>query len=295
MPEVSDMAGYAASTPVTDGQHVCAIFPNGFVVCLDRNGKRLWSRSLGLPDNTYGHASSLVGLDGRVIVQCDQGTEDDGRSYITALDIRSGRPVWRQRRETAGSWATPLAIGHRELVTCAQPWVISYDPATGREPWRAACISGEVAPSPIYAGGLVFTVSDRSSLTAIRPGGSGDVTTSHVVWTATSGLPDTCSPVSDGKLVFLLTSTGLLTCLQAADGAPVWEKQIDAEFRASPSLAGDKLYLVAQSGETFVVAVDRQFRLCGRSPLGEPVSASPAFAPHRIYLRGERNLFCIGR
>ncbi|MBM3500945.1 MAG: hypothetical protein FJX74_20000, partial [Armatimonadetes bacterium] len=297
-PEVSEMTGYAPSTPVTDGRRLCAIFPSGTVVCFDRNGKRLWDRNLGVPENNYGHASSLVASGDRVFVQYDQGAEGDERSRLLALDLGSGKTVWEVQRETAASWATPLLIRaeeREELVTSAQPWIIAYDPATGQELWRAGCMSGEVAPSPILAGGLLFTVSDRASLSAIRPGGSGDVTASHVLWSVYDGLPDTCSPVSDGKLVYLLTSGGLLTCIEAADGATVWQEQLDGTFRASPSLAANRLYLVSDAGDTHLLAAGREFRQLARLPLGEPVGASPAFAQGRVYLRGEKHLYCLGQ
>jgi outer membrane protein assembly factor BamB len=297
MPSLPDMTGYAPSTPVTDGQRVGAIFPNGRLVCFGRDGQRLWDRDLGVPENHYGHASSLVLSGDLLIVQYDQGAESDGRSRLFAFEFATGKPVWEVARETAASWATPLLIrtdAREELITSAQPWLIAYDPAQGRELWRAACVRGEVAPSPIFAGGLVFVVSDQGSLAAVRPGGQGDVTQTHVLWTASDGLPDTCSPVSDGTFVYLLTTSGLLTCVQASDGATVWQEQLDGAFRASPSLAGDRLYLVSETGETLILATGRQFRELARCPLGEPVSASPAFAPGRVYLRARNHLFCLG-
>lgn len=299
MPEVNDMTGYAAPTPTADGQHVCALFANGMLVCFDHEGKQVWDEDLGVPDNPYGLASSPVIFEDVVIVQYDQGTEDDDQSLLFALDIGSGEERWRAPRGTAASWATPLVVGadkRQELITCAQPWVIAHDPATGRELWRAGCIGGDVAPSPILAGGLAFTVSDRSCLAAIRPGGTGDVTNRHVAWTAEDDLPDICSPVSDGELVFTLTTYGMLTCRQATDGEVVWQQELDATFQASPSIVNGKLYVTSsEEGETFVIAVGRTFEELGRAVLGEPVSASLAFGPGRIYMRGRRDLYCIGQ
>ena len=130
----------------------------------------------------------------------------------------------------------------------ADPWVAAYDPANGRELWHAACIRDDVTPSPIYIDGLLVTAEIRSCLAAIRPGGSGDVTKTHVVWRSEGRLPSICSPAGDGRSVLTLTTDGILTRFSAADGAKRWEHHFATECHASPSLVADTLGVTTYRG-----------------------------------------------
>ena len=295
-PEVMEDTGYAAPTAVADGQRVYAIFANGDLICFDFAGKRLWSMNLGLPDNMYGHATSLAMWRNLLIVQFDQGTDDDDKSELLAVDGLTGREVWSKDRAIPSSWSSPIVIsagGREQIITCGNPWVISYNPADGTELWRAKCLDGDVAPCPIYAGGTVFAVNTVAVLAAIKPDGAGDVTKTHVAWTAEDGLPDICSPVSDGELLWLTETYGTLTCYDVRTGKMVWEKDLDMEFNASPSLVGGQVYLAGTDGVTIIIEATRKYKEITRSELGEKVYASPAFMDGRIYIRGEKHLFCI--
>ncbi|HOF18232.1 MAG TPA: PQQ-binding-like beta-propeller repeat protein [Phycisphaerae bacterium] len=293
---VMEDTGYAAPTPVTDGRRVCAIFANGDIGCFDLDGNRLWTKALGNPKNPYGHASSLVYWRGLVLALFDQGQAGDGLSHLVALEMATGRQRWSVRRDVATSWATPIifrASDDEQLVTAADPWVIAYDPADGDELWRAKAVSGDVAPSPIVAGNLVLVVTPDEKLAALRADGRGDVTASAVAWQADEGAPDIVSPVSDGKVVLMVTSAGLATCWSVTDGRKLWEHQFDTNFRSSPTLAGGRFYLLSVRGEMHVLRAGEKFELLGVSKLGEPSSCSPAMVNGRIYLRGSRNLYCI--
>jgi outer membrane protein assembly factor BamB len=150
-----------------------------------------------------------------------------------------------------------------------------------------------VASSPVYADGLLYAVSAETKLFAIRAGGAGDVTATHVAWSADQGLPDLTSPLTNGKLIWLLETGGRLTCYDAKTGKMVYEHALEKNFNASPSLVGDKLYLVTVKGIALVLSAGSQFKLLHANPLGEAVYASPAFQDGRIYLRGKKHLFCI--
>ncbi len=297
--EVMEDTGLAPSTAATDGQRVYAIFPTGQVVCFDFDGNQRWSTYLGPLDNAYGHAASLTVYDQRVLVLLDQATADDNKSALIALDSRSGKQAWRTPRPVPNSWTTPIVINTdagNQIITAAEPWVIAYDPKSGTELWRAESLGGEVAPSPIYANGLVLVANMGAQLAAIRPTGSGNVTKTHVAWTADEGIPDICSPLSNGELVFLLTSyTGTMTCYDADDGTKVWEKELDTPFTSSPSLVGDRIYLISEQGVAYILEAGRQYKEIGKAELGEKCYASPAFADGRIYLRSDKHLYCIGR
>ncbi len=298
-PEVSKDTGYAAPTPAVDGRRVFALFANGDLACFDLSGKGLWARDLGLPENVYGHASSLATHGGALLVQYDQGTDaEEEKSELIALDVRTGRVLWTTPRPVYNSWSTPIVIrtpkGH-QIVAAGDPWVIAYRPADGVEIWRADCISGEVGPSPAYGGGLVFAANTGAYLAAIRPDGSGNVTETHVAWKGEDGLPDTCSPLADGKRVYVMDPGGYLTCYDAAKGKVLWEHDFETPFQASPTLVGDRLYLLDTKGDLWIAAAADKYSQLGRASLGEPADATPAFADGRIYIRGERHLFCVGK
>lgn len=193
------------------------------------------------------------------------------------------------------SWASPIVIDtgiREEIITCSSPWVIAYDPSSGEELWRAECLGGDVAPSPVYANGLVFAATAYELLAAIRPGGQGDVTQSHIAWTADYNLPDICSPLSSGKLVFLLTTEGTLTCYDTKDSQMIWERHFEATFRSSPTLVGDQVYLMNEEGVMSIVTASREYKQLGRAELGEDSNCSPAFLDGRIYIHGTQNLYC---
>jgi outer membrane protein assembly factor BamB len=295
--KVDEATGFAAPTVVTDGRRVYAIFANGDVGCFDFGGRRVWETSLGVPESAYGYASSLAIYRNLLLIQYDQGSVEDEKSKLIALSVFSGQTVWQTKRPVPNSWTSPIVaqIGNQaQIITCADPWVIAYDPTNGAELWRAECLGGEVAPSPIYAGGLVFAIEPYGKLVAIRPDGQGNVTKTHIAWSAEESTPDICSPVSNGELIFLLTTEGTLSCYDVADGTKVWEKDVGGSFQASPSIAGDRVYLVSEKGVTYIIETGTEYKELVRCELGEKVYASPAFADGRIYIRGIENLYCIG-
>jgi len=171
--------------------------------------------------------------------------------------------------------------------------VIAYNPLDGAEIWRAECLGGEIAPSPIFAGGYVLAIEPYGKLVAIRPDGHGNITKTHIAWTAEFGAPDICSPVSNERFVFALTSDGTLSCFNVSDGTPLWQKQLRGDFKASPSIAGDRLYILGENGDTYILEIGPEYRQIAKCSLGERTYASPAFADGRIYIRGIEHLYCI--
>jgi outer membrane protein assembly factor BamB len=288
--------GLAAPTVVTDGRRVCAIFATGDVGCFDVKGKELWVKSLGTPENSYGYATSPVLYRGLLLIQHDQGSDDAGKSKLIGLSVYSGEPVWQMNRPVGEAWTSPIVarVGEQDqLLTVSQPWVIGYDPGTGAELWRAECMGADLAPSPIYAGGFVFAIEPHNYLVAIRPDGSGDVTKTHIAWTNDNGGPDICSPVSDGERILLLSGS-TLSCHQVTDGKLLWEEELEGYYSASPSLVGDRLYILSDAGVMYIAEYKSGYKELARCELGEQCRASPAFADGRIYIRGVENLYCIG-
>jgi outer membrane protein assembly factor BamB len=206
--DLMEDTGFAAPTVVTDGRRVCAIFANGDVGCFDIKGRHLWTRSLGVPESSYGYASSLAMYRNLLLIQYDQTSFEEEKSRFIALNTYSGQSVWEMKRPVSGSWTSPIVAkisDQHQLITCSDPWVIAYDPVNGAQLWKAECMGADLAPSPIYANGLVFAVESNIKLVAIRADGRGDVTKTHIIWSVEDGIPDICSPLSDGKRIFLLT------------------------------------------------------------------------------------------
>ena len=295
--EVMEDTGFAAPTLVTDGRRVYAIFVTGDIGAFDFNGKSVWTRSLGIPDSSYGYASSLAMYRNLVLIQYDQGGPEDGISRLIALDGVTGQTVWETKRPVPNSWSSPIVtkIGEQfQLITCADPWVIAYDPAKGKELWRVNCLYGDVAPSPIYANGLIYVVEPDARLIAIRADGQGDITETHIAWDNDEWGPSMCSPLSNGELVFLLASEGLLGCYKSLDGTKLYEQDLRENFTASPSLVGDKLYILTEEGVMLIIQVGPEYKELTKCELGEKCYATPAFVDGRIYIKGLENLYCIG-
>jgi outer membrane protein assembly factor BamB len=297
-PEVMEDVGYAAATMATDGRRAYAIFANGDVAALDFGGEIVWSRSLGIPKNTYGHAASLSMYQNRLIVPFDQGGPKDNLSKLLALDAATGETAWEAKREVPNSWTTPIVIdnnGRKQIVTAADPWVVAYDPSDGKEIWRAKCLRQDIGPSPTFADGVVYVANEFPCLSAIRADGQGDVTQTHLLWQGEDGLPDTASPLATEKFLFLLASWGMLTCYDAKEGRVRWEQEFDATFTSSPGMAGGRVYLIGSEGKCWVAEPGEEAcKIVAESDLGEECVTSPAFRPGRLYLRGKEHLFCIG-
>jgi len=295
-PEIPEMTGFASPTMASDGRRVFVLFANGDLAALTFDGAPSWSKSVGVPKNAYGHATSLAIWPGKLIVQLDQDEGAPGGSKLLALDCATGRLLWERRKPTHGSWATPIIIeaaAKTQIITLALPFVISYSLADGNELWRAELMEGEITPSPIFAGGRVLVVNPSVELLALKPDGAGDVTKSCVAWRSGDNVPDVTSPVSNGELTFTVTSSGVLSCLDAKDGKKIWEKDFEMEVQSSPAIVGERLLALGTKGVAVVVEAGREFKEVGRSELPDEFYASPAFASGRMYLRGATNLWCL--
>jgi outer membrane protein assembly factor BamB len=290
-----DKNTFASSTPVTDGERVIVFFGNSGLLCCDLDGKRIWSRDLGIFKTSHGPGSSPVLYKDLLILVQDQ---NQGASLFAAFDKRTGEPRWKQARKNAMCWASPvlLRVGDRdELIFNGSFEVIGYDPATGAELWKAAGPSREAVPMIVAGGGLLFSTSGRNGPTmAIRPGGSGDVSATHVVWRNERGGPHIPSPVvHDGRL-YLLGDTGILTCLNAATGAVLYQQRLPGWYSMSPLLVGDLILVVNETGRATIFKSGPTFERVAENDLGEKVIATPAVVDGRIYFRTEKRLICVG-
>lgn len=294
MPEIPESTGFAAPTMATDGRRVYVIFANGDVAAFTLEGRKVWARHFGPFSNPYGHAISLATWKDKLILQLDQGDSEEGKSRLVAVDGPTGKTAWQKPRKFGASWSSPAvfeAAGKPQVVVLSLPWAVAYSAADGSELWKADCLNGEVTPTPIFANGLVLVPSPSDKLLAFRPDGQGDVTKTHQAWEYDESVPDVTSPASNGELVFMLTTSGILTCLDVKDGKKVWEHDYEMEFHASPAIGAGKMYLFSQKGLAIVVEAGREFKELFRTQMADSFHASPAIVDGRVFLRGVTNVW----
>ncbi len=289
-PKVTSDTGLSAPTLTTNGIQVFALFATGDLIALDMDGKRLWAKNLGVPDNHYGHSSSLISWQEKLFIQYDT---NKGAKLI-ALNCATGESIWETKRPNKISWASPILAsinGKYNLILSADPFVSAYDIETGTEQWKVECMMGEVGPSPGFGEGLIYAANEYARLVAIKPGASPSI-----VWEDDEYLPEVASPVVSNGLLFIATSYGVLVCYDAKTGEKYWEHDEGNEgFYASPVIAEGKLYAIDMDGIMHIFAVSKEKKLIAEPELGEKAVASPAFSNNRIYLRGEEHLYCIGK
>ena len=294
---------YAAATPAADRDHVYAWFGSEGMYCYDHKGREVWKQSLG-PIATFGMGpgSSPVLFENLVIQLCD---EDNGeKSFLVALDRRSGRVAWKTARKVQASWATPVLAKtpqRAELICSGSEWILSYDPRTGQELWRAKGLESNAVPSPLAGGGIVYVYAGfpvRKTV-AIRLGGSGDLTGSPaILWEYGKGTAYVPSGILYGGYLYLMSDRGILTCLDPSTGAVQYDNgrvPVPATFTASPVALEGKILLTSEDGDTFVVQAGPRFEMLATHSIEEPVLASPAVFRGAVFLRGERHLYCISR
>jgi outer membrane protein assembly factor BamB len=291
---------YASATPATDGKHVYAYFGSEGVYCYDYSGRLVWKKSLG-PILTLGMgaATSPVLYENLMILQCDQNLGE--ASFIVALDKKTGNQVWKVKREVEASWTTPIIInegGRTELITSGNQWIISYDPATGREIWRTKGVNSNAIHTPMVGHGMVFVSAgypEKRTL-AIKLGGTGDVTATHVAWKYEKGTAYVASPILYGDYMYILSDKGLLTCLDAKTGEVKYEGgrvPNPATFMSSPVAFNGKILISSEDGDTYVVKAGPTHEILRTNSLAEPIYSTPALAGGKVYIRGGKNLYCI--
>jgi outer membrane protein assembly factor BamB len=236
------------------------------------------------------------------VYQDHDGTAETG-SFVAAFATETGKLLWRTPRSATVGWGTPVVItagGRDELIVSSQRRVYAYDPATGKELWSVAGNTFEVIPTPVVGHGLVYCASGRAGPTlAIRPGGSGDVTATHVAWSVARGSPFVPSPILVGDVLYQVNDMqSIVTAYDAKTGGLLFQGRLGTErregFSSSPVSVNGKLFFTNDDGETFVIAAGRTFAPLHVNRLGEPVLASPALVEGRWYFRTASSLVAIG-
>lgn len=291
-------SSFAGATAVTDGRMVYAYFGPEGLYAYDFSGRLAWKvverfKTLGL-----GTGTSPVLFQNLVIIQRD---EDEGKaSVIAAYDTQRGREVWKTPRPVQISWSTPVLVtasNRTELVTNGTELAIAYDPATGKELWRTKGVESNAIHTPLAGKGLVIVTAGfpEKKVIAIRAGAVPD--DKRVAWTYAKGTGYVVSNILYGDYVYLLTDTGIVTCLDATTGAVQHEgirPPIASHFMGSPVAFGGLIAMTSEEGDTFMLKAGPKPEVVGTNSINEPVYSSPAIANGRIYIRGEKHLFSIG-
>ncbi len=287
-PRVSADTGLSAPTLTTDGKRVFVIFATGDVIAFDMDGKRVWAKNLGVPDNHYGHSSSLITWANKLIIQYD--TNKGGK--VMALDAATGNPVWETVRQSKISWASPVLAevdGKYQVILTADPIVAGYDVETGKELWSVEAMMGEVGPSVAYSDGIVFAANEYARLVAI------DIRTHKTLWEDDEYLPEASSPLAHNGLLVICTSYGVIACYDTKSGDMYWEDDVGTTLYSSPVFADGKLFIMDNDGVMRIYEFSKEKKLISENELGETAGTTPAFDDGHIFIRGENNLYCIGK
>ena len=299
---VHNKNGFASATAATDGQLVYASFGRHGLFAFDFNGRIAWQHKFGILDNYHGPAGSPVLYKDRVFIFQDANPAPGQTAFVGAFDKQTGKPIWQTPRRESVGWGTAVVVntGARdELIVSSQHRVAAYDPDTGKELWTVRGNTYEVIPTPVVAHGLVFASSGRAGPTiAIRPGGTGDVTSTHVAWSSPRGSPFVPSGIVVGDLLYLLNDMqSILTVYEAATGKLAYQDRLGVAIRegfsASPVHVNGKVFFTNDDGQTFVVEAGRTFKLLHVNELGEQTLASPALVDGTWYWRTANSLRAI--
>jgi len=250
--------GYAAQTPVTDGEHLYIFFGKSGVFKFDLKGNQVWRTSVGTKTDGWGSGTSPILYENLVIVNASVES-----GSLVAIDKISGKEVWRAGGMDS-SWNTPHLVeapnGKHELAVSVKKWILGFDPTTGKELWRCEGVPDYVCPSIVSHEGVLYALGGRTSKAiAIRSGGRGDVTKTHKLWQADVGA-NVCSPVvHNGHLYWISDRNRTAYCLTLADGSVKYSQRVGPQPYASVLLADKKLYVVTRRGGTLVLAARPQF------------------------------------
>lgn len=295
---------WATPTPAVEPGRLYCDFGTFGTACLEaETGTVVWKLRVPL-DHQVGPGSSPM-LHGNTLILVRDGRD---AQFVTALDKQTGQKVWRTDRppikvgspNLKKSFSSPVFFQHagrEQMVVPGPHWVVSYDPETGREYWRARHGDGfSIGASPVFGHGLVFfsTGCMKAQLYAMRTDGTGDVTTTNTVWKSLRQIPVMPSPVLVGEELYWVSDDGMVSCADAASGTIHWQERLGSMHLASPIHAAGRLYLVSQSGKTTVLKAGKEFQKLAENQLEGTVVATPAFVGENIYLRTDSHLYRIG-
>lgn len=305
----------SSPSPVTDGKNVYVMTGTGMLKGFDFSGKEIWSRDIqkdyGQFGLNWGYASSPLLFEDSLYVQVLHGMKTDEASYVLRIDKKNGKTLWRVERPTSAirespdSYTTPTVLRqgkNAELVITGGDCVTGHDLASGKELWRANGLNPDNHPfyrivaSPIVFEDIIYAPTRVKPLLALRAGGRGDITSSHVVWSTANG-PDVPTPVTDGKYFYIVNDRGIMWCLDGKTGKEIYgpERIKAGTYSSSPVLADGKIYVTNEDGLTTVIKAGPKFEVLAENPLNDYCLSSPAISNGQIFIRTSQNLYAIGK
>lgn len=310
---------YATPTPTTDGKRVYAVFGDGSIAAVDFNGMVLWTNREVQHYSRHGLGASPLVYQNLLIMSYDGSNpvvaagnypnnppeERLGwqipwdRAIIVALDTQTGRRAWTGRRgQSRIAHVSPILAqqaGETQLISCAGDAIQGFNPKTGERIWTVFSQGEGVTPSPATGDGLVFTSSgfEKTTLRAVKLGGKGDVTATHIAWEERKGTPTQPSLLYVSPYLYAIHDGGVAHCYNGKTGEVVWEERIGGNHCASPLLANGRIYFLSEAGETAIIEASPTFKEVARNSINEKCQASIAVSGGRLFIRSEKNLFCI--
>ncbi len=293
--------GWATASCATDGEHVVAFFGKGGLHGFTVEGKKLWSRDLGGFPGVWGVAASPMIFGDLVIQNCEAA----GEGYLLAVNKTTGNDVWKTPRPAPerGGWSTPVLMksgSKQELVLNGEKAVMGYDPLTGKQLWTCKSFAGRGDPTVTPGKDLLYVVNGQpGDIYAIKPGGTGDVTKSHMAWhTARKNGRDQPSPILIGDYLLVTSMGGIATTYEAGTGKVIWTgERLKGAFSSSPIGAGGLAYFQNEAGETSVIEPGKALKVAATNNLGttgEVFRASLTPCDGKLYTRSDKALYCIG-
>lgn len=297
---IQNFNSYASPTPIIEGGRLYCDFGEYGTACLDAaSGKTLWIRRLPIT-HFVGPGSSPAICDDLLVLVRDGGDQQ----YVTGLEKQTGKTVWKTCRPPIDStnpnfrkaFSTPLLIeadGRQQLVIPGAQWGVAYEPMTGKEIWRASCGSGfSNSARPVFGHGMVYICTGfmHPELWAIRVDGEGDVTETHVAWTATKQIPKRSSPILVGDEIYLVSDGGVATCFDAATGKTHWRARLGGDYSASPISVAGRIYFFSEGGDVTVLRPGKAHEVLAKSRVNGRLMATPAFTGKGTFIRTDTHL-----
>ena len=299
---------YATPTPVTDGKKVYAVFYDGAIAAVDFDGELKW-KSTEVPFfSLHGLGASPVLVDGRIVMPFDGSSREETKlgwkipwknAVVLSLDTSNGSVLWKgQRGESRVGHVTPILIDDgKHVVSAGGDRVQAHDVKTGKRIWSIYSQGEGVTPSPVVGDGLLYTSSgfEAPTLRAVRLGGSGDVTKTHIAWEQPKGVAALASLLYIKPYLYTITRDNILHCLKSDSGDIVWNKRLEGVHSASPVFADGRIYILSEDGVTLVLKPGAKYEEVARNELGETCLASMAVSNGQFFIRSAEHLFCISR
>ena len=298
---------YATPTPVTDGKRVYSVFSDGTVVALDFAGNTVWKNSDIKFHSLHGLGASPLLVHGQLVMPFDGSSAEDNQvgwkvpwegAVVLSLDAQTGKVSWRGKRgKSRVGHVTPILVDDgNQIVTAGGDRVQGFDARSGNRIWSIYSQGEGVTPSPVIGDGMIFTSSgfEEPTIRAIRLGGEGDITETHIAWEQKKGVPVLASPLYVPPYLYTITRDNILHCIDAGTGQIVWLQRLTGTHTASPVLADGRIYILSEDGVTLVLRPGPKYDEIASNDLGETCLASMAVSQGNFYIRTAEHLYSIG-